>query len=101
MILTSEHFNGRFEKIAQSVMNLNSGNSIKNNLSNNDSGSRLNVSNTISKVREKGDVQPLHKDTRIIDVPRDQPHAIKMTRKQNYLSDIEDKRITYNHLRSK
>ena len=109
MFLKSEHFSGRFEKIAQSILSSSSGKSSSfgssNGLSNNSYGGRgvktLQLDNTLSKAREKADLQPLHKDSTIIKTPKDQPTAMKMNDKQDYLGNIEDKRITFNHLRSR
>jgi len=110
--LRSEHWAGRFEKIAQSMISLSKPSPIKTGLSSaingdlRDRSSRklnntdtLDLDNTLSKARDKADLQPLHRNTNIRDIPRDQPTAIKFNKKQKYLGDIEDKRITRHHLR--
>jgi len=100
VLIKSKYFNGRFEKIAQSLLGevvRNSpeyGSADKEDLTETPS-ENLNISNTISKVRKNADIQPLHKDTRINDIPRDIPFAIKMRDKQDHLSHLEDKRITH------
>ena len=110
MILKSEHFSELFEKIAQNITEISQSNSSssKNSTSyrgiNNNSFSSgrqnkgLNLQSTLSKSRDKADLQPLHKDTDTIYRPADAPFAIKIRNKQEYLSHIEDKRITKNHL---
>jgi len=116
VVLKSTNFDGLFEKIAQNITeitqssssslnkSISSGN--KNSLfDNNDYNGRidrkLNLQSTLSKSRDKADLQPLHKDTGIIYKPSDQLFASRMRNKQEYLGNIEDKRITNNHLRGK
>jgi len=112
MFLKLNHFSGLFEKIAQNITGItqSSSSSSKNylssgnnksfdNSSSSNSGS-LNLNSTLSKARHKADLQPLHKDTNTIFRPADAPFANKMENKQEYLSHIEDKRITKHHLLS-
>lgn len=107
MILKSEHFFGRFEKIAQSITSLTSSSSLRSssktmggkrsgsfNSTSQDNRGKLNLQSTLSKSRDKADLQPLHKDTETIYRPADQPFASKMRNKQQHLSHLEDKRIT-------
>lgn len=116
MILKSSHFGGLFEKIAQNITEItqSSSSSSKSSTSSGNKNSffndndyngrrsrELNLQSTISKARDKADLQPLHKDTGIIYRPADAPFASKMRNKQEYLGHLEDKRITHHHLRGK
>jgi hypothetical protein len=115
-MLKVTHFEGLFEKIAQvtevttsssSKSKSSSGSSDgyglgnKNRLFNGRRSDRMNLQSTISKSREKADLQPLHKDTGATFRPADAPEANRMYGKQKYLGGIEDKRITFNHLRNR
>jgi len=112
MILKQNHFSGLFEKIAQNITGItqSSSSSSKNSLSSGNNKSfgnysssrngKLRLNNTLSKARHKADLQPLHKDTNTIFRPADAPFSNKMENKQEYLSHIEDKRITKHHLLS-
>jgi len=115
MILKAEHFTGCIEKIAQAITSMTgrSPTGLKSSsISNNDfnSGSynsnintnkKLNINSTMSKSRNKADLQPLHKDSKVISGPTDMGTSRKMGGKQKYLGNIEDKRITFNHLRGR
>ena len=112
MILKSSHFAGRIEKIAQAITSITSSSSSgsknlfgsKNSITSGSYGNksqnkRINLDSTLSKSRDKADLQPLHKNSRIVNDPSDKTTETKMNRKQTYLGNIEDKRITFNHLR--
>lgn len=111
MILKSSHFAGRIEKIAQAITSITSSsssgsknlfgskNSITSGSYSNSRNKRINLDSTLSKSRDKADLQPLHKNSRIVNDPSDKTTETKMNRKQTYLGNIEDKRITFNHLR--
>lgn len=112
MILTPKHFTGRFEKIAQSITEItqSSSSGLKSSSGSRSGsllgpyktrGSSLNLQSTLTKSRQKADLQPLHKDTNTIYKPADAPFGSKMRNKQEHLGHIEDKRITFHHLRGK
>lgn len=116
MILKSEHFNGQLKKIAQSITELEVGS--KSNL-NNSSGSSSSLGlkdpkydnyykprrrdfkvRTFSQYRDKADLQPLHKDSQNIKNPPDMLTVKKMDNKQDYLGNIKDNRMLFDHLRN-
>ena len=117
MFLKADHFSGLFEKIAQSITELTASTSSRSrssetlgnknlssrdfNYGSRDNRDKLNLQSTISKARDKADLQPLHKDTGIIYKPADQPFGSRMRNKQEYLGHIEDKRITHHHNRNR
>ncbi len=114
MILKASYFFGQFEKIAQNITeithstssrsksSLSSGNSSGDSMfKNRRRDDTLNLQSTISKAREKADLQPLHKDTGTIYKPADSQFSSRMRNKQEYLGNIEDKRITHHHLRNR
>jgi hypothetical protein len=108
MILYSKSFDGRFEKIAQSIISSAKGgyphtqSSLSQGAGSTEySGTprrtrHFSVTDTLAEKRRNADVQPLHKSEekkRLNDVPRDQPHALKMKKKQTQLGDLLDRRI--------
>ena len=104
MILKSSHFAGRIEKIAKAITSMigSSSTGLKSSsVSNNNRNNNIDINSTISKSREKADLQPLHKDSKVISGPTDMVTSNKMGGKQTYLGNIEDKRITFNHLRNR
>ena len=109
--MKSEYFSGLFEKIAQNIAEITQSSSFNSKNSTNYGGSSgnsfnsygksnrsQNLQSTLSKSRDKADIQPLHKDTNTIYRPADVTTASRMSNKQKYLGHIEDKRITKNHL---
>jgi len=110
MFLKTKYLNELFEKIAQSITKITQSGSLnKSALSSSENKNTFKPSNnksldlqsTISKARDKADLQPLHRNTGIVYKPADRLFASKMRNKQEYLGDIEDKRITYHHLRNR
>jgi len=111
MILKSCHFDERFEKIAQSILEFETGSyfrdrsysSSKNSSTDSfgfDGTDTPDISDTISKVRENADLQPLHKDKKQLkDIPRDVPHAITMGKKQTHLGRLVDRRLVDHKLK--
>ena len=98
-----------FAKIATAVSTLESGSLRLRTSEGTASGSRSgyyddrigaeSVNNTLSKAREKHDVQPLSKDRRSVRKPMDRPFGRKMFKTQKRLGQLEDKRITHSHLK--
>lgn len=118
MILRSKYLNGQFDKIAKktgSIVGAELGSSYRSRVSNSvtsdtqgmkqyNYGTRdndINLQSTLSKSRDKSDLQPLHKNTGINYKPADSEFASRMRSSQERLSDIEDKRITRHKLRNK